>query len=619
MLRMSGCFPLGAHFQGEQQCSFQVWAPKAGKLELCLEAPHERIVPLKPTGEGYHEALVEGVGPGTNYWFRLNDRHKRPDPVSRFQPDGVHGPSQIVDPDFPWQDQGWFGVPLRDYIIYELHVGTFTAAGTLDAVIPNLPELKELGVTAVELMPVAQFPGSRNWGYDGVFPYAVQNSYGGPPGLKRLVDACHQTGLAVILDVVYNHLGPEGNYLSDFGPYFTDRYRTPWGSALNFDGELSDEVRRFFLENALYWQTEFHVDALRLDAVHAIKDFSAVPFLQQLARTTREKAEQFNRRFYLIGESDLNDCRIINPEALGGYGLDAQWSDDFHHCLHVLLTGEQDGYYADFGGVRQLGRIFSQGWAYSGEHSKVRKRAHGNLPRFNSARQFVVFSQNHDQIGNRMRGERLSRLSDLEGLKLAAGTVLLSPFIPLLFMGEEYGEPAPFQYVISHTDPQLVEAVRAGRRQEFADFGWQGQLPDPQAEATFKECILNRGLCQTEESHGLLYAFYRRLIQLRKELPALARAEKDSLELVARETERILRVLYLAETELVLALFCFSSETVSASLDAPAGTWVRLLDSASPKFGGPGSELPERMNSAGRIELNLPPMSVSVFQRFERS
>ncbi|RPJ02979.1 MAG: malto-oligosyltrehalose trehalohydrolase, partial [Chloroflexi bacterium] len=555
---MNASSPLGAHFQGEQQCSFLVWAPNVEQVEVRVKTPAERVFPLRRDERGYHYGLVEGLEPGGRYYYCLDQSVERPDPASSFQPEGVHGPSEVIDPAFDWEDQGWFGLPLRDYLIYELHVGTFTPEGTFDAIIPLLPELIELGVTALELMPVAQFPGARNWGYDGVYPYAVQDSYGGPSGLKRLVNACHQCGLAVVLDVVYNHLGPEGNYLREFGPYFTDRYRTPWGAALNFDGEHSQEVRRFFLENALRWQTQFHLDALRLDAVHAIKDCSARPFLQELAQLTRQRSEQLNRRFYLIAESDLNDARLTAPEVLGGYGLDGQWSDDFHHSLHVLLTGERDGYYMDFGGTGLLAKVFREGYAYTGQYSAYRRQPHGNSPRLNSAKQFVVYSQNHDQVGNRRDGDRLSRLAHLEGLKLAAGTVLLSPFIPLLFMGEEYGEPAPFQYVISHTDPELVEAVRHGRRAEFAPFAWPEQVPDPHAESTFQQCILNRELLRSDPTHRALYDFYRELIRLRRELPAIAHADKSTLQADALEPEQVLRVLYDDSVGPVCMLCCFA-------------------------------------------------------------
>jgi len=607
---------LGANYLGQGQCSFLVWAPKVPTVDVHLISPGpERRVELHPLARGYHGATVEGVEPGATFLYRLNGQIERPDPASRFQSAGVHGPSKVCDGAFAWEDRTWFGLPLRDYILYELHVGTFTPEGTFEAIIPRLRELRDLGITAIELMPVAQFPGTRNWGYDGVYPYAVQNSYGGPEGLKRLVNAAHRAGLAVVLDVVYNHLGPEGNYLRDYGPYFTDGYRTPWGEALNFDGEHSDDVRHFFLQNALYWQTEFHIDALRLDAVHAIKDFSAYTFLEELADTTRLRAEQLNRRFFLIAESNQNDPRLVSPQTLGGYGLDAQWSDDFHHCLHVLLTGEQDGYYADFRAAPGLlARALRQGYAYTGQYSPFRKRRHGRRPEHNHARQFVVCSQNHDQVGNRMLGDRLSRLTNLEGLKLAAGTVLLSPFIPLLFMGEEYGEPAPFQYVTSHADPDLVEAVRKGRREEFSDFAWTGEAPDPQAESTFKECILNHELLRTGGSHRALYAFHAELIRLRKEIPAIARVEKETLEVQAFEQKRVLQLIYQAEPAAVCLILCFAHEPVSLILHLPSGQWVRLLDSAAAAWGGEGSRVPEHFSCAGPVTFDLSPLSLAVFQ-----
>jgi maltooligosyltrehalose trehalohydrolase len=341
---MSVELPLGSNYLGDGRCGFRVWAPLAQKVDVHIVAPHDRLEPLKRDMRGYHQAIVDTVTPGSLYLYRLDGIKDRPDPASRHQPRGVHGPTEVIDSDFPWEDHWWTGLPLRDYLIYELHVGAYTPEGTFDAVIAHLDDLRDLGVTALNCMPVAQFAGTRNWGYDGVCPFAPQNSYGGPGGLKRLVNACHRAGMAVILDVVYNHLGPEGNYLSDFGSYFTERYRTPWGAAMNFDGPESDEVRWFFIHNALRWINEFHIDALRLDAVHAIVDFSAHPFLEELATLVHEHAERIGRRVYLIAESNLNDAKLIRPRELGGYDLDAQWNDDFHHALHALLTGEQTGY-----------------------------------------------------------------------------------------------------------------------------------------------------------------------------------------------------------------------------------------------------------------------------------
>jgi maltooligosyltrehalose trehalohydrolase len=565
--------------------------------------------------DGYHEAMPTGVEPASLYLYRVGKEAKaRPDPASRFQPQGVHGPSQVVDPHFTWGDSHWSGLPLRDYIIYELHVGAFTPEGTFDAIIPYLRELRDLGVTAAEIMPVAQFPGARNWGYDGVYPFAVQNSYGGPAGLKRLVDACHRNDLAVVLDVVYNHLGPEGNYLGEFGPYFTDRYRTPWGPALNFDGPYSDEVRRFFIENALYWITEFHIDALRLDALHAILDDSPIPFLEELALRVQERAKVLNRHVHLIAESAANDARLIRSRELGGYGLDAQWSDDFHHSLHVLLTGERTGYYQDFAGVRDLAKAFREGFVYSGQHSSYRRRRHGSPSTDIPAERFVVFSQNHDQVGNRMRGERLARLASFEALKVAAGLVLLSPFIPLLFMGEEYGEESPFQYFVSHSDPALVEAVRYGRREEFSAFGPQGAPPDPQSEETFLRSKLNHRLRQ-KGPHRALLEFYRQLIRLRRAMPSLTCLSKDHMEALGYEAEKVLCVRRWSDDEEVLLIFNFSQTRATVTLPVSEGVWHKRLDSAAEAAPEGGSPLPRELISDGRCILALNPMAFAVFGR----
>ena len=448
--------------------------------------------------------------------FRMPDGQNFPDPASRFQPEGVHRASAVVDTrQFRWTDGKFHGHSLRDLIIYELHVGTFTPEGTFAAAIARLDDLVELGITAVEIMPVTQYPGSRNWGYDGVFPYAVQNSYGGPKALQGFVDAAHARGLSVILDVVYNHIGPEGNYFGNFGPFFTKKYSTPWGEAINYDGAESDAVRMFFIQNALYWLRDFHIDGLRLDAIHGIFDFGALHILAELKKKVAELADRTNRKLHVIAESDLNDARVLHDACHGGYALDAQWSDDFHHALHTLLTGERSGYYADFGSIEDLATVLRDGWLYAGQFSRFRRRRHGNSPGGIRTDRFVVFSQNHDQVGNRAGGERLANLVDFDGLKMAAGVTLLSPFVPLLFMGEEYGEKRPFQYFTSHGDERLIEAVRKGRREEFSSFGWS-DAPDPQSEATF-ECSKLDYCAEDDSSHQALREFYRELIRLRKE------------------------------------------------------------------------------------------------------
>jgi maltooligosyltrehalose trehalohydrolase len=495
-----------------------------------------------------------------------------------------------------------------------LHIGTFTPEGTFDAVIAHLDSLRDLGVTAIEIMPVAQFPGNRNWGYDGVGLFAPQNSYGGPDGLKRLVDACHQRGLAVVLDVVYNHLGPEGNYLWDYGPYFTERHHTPWGPALNFDGPDSDQVRRFFLENATQWLRDFRIDALRLDAVHAIKDESAFPFLEELSATVAELSIQLNRRLYLIAESNMNDVRMIRPREQGGLGMDAQWSDDLHHAIHTLLTGERGGYYGDFGRLDHLARAYRSAFAYSGQYSPFRKRRHGNSPDRCPPWQHVVCSQNHDQVGNRMLGERLTQLVPFDSLKVAAAAVILSPYIPLLFMGEEYGEPAPFLFFTSHGDVELVEAVRKGRREEFAAFAWQGEVPDPQDEATFALCKLRHHLAE-QGHHKVLRDFYRELLQLRKSLPVLTSDVRTQVEVRGFEQQQVLFVRRSRDDADVILLFNLGTRKGEITLPVPAGRWRFLLDSQSPRWQGTGGWLPSDLQSSGEIAIEIPAHTAAVLQR----
>ena len=611
---------LGAvHLEGGRW-RFIVWAPSSPSVGLVLHGggDAEEMVGMAREHHGYHTAMVDGLTPGTRYRFRLEGIGEFPDPASRFQPEGVHGPSALVDLSaWDWNDHGWTGLPLEGLVIYELHVGTFTPEGTFDAVVPQLDELRDLGVTAVELMPVAQFPGWRNWGYDGVFPFAVQDSYGGPDGLRRLVEECHARGLAVVLDVVYNHMGPEGNHLGKFGPYFTDRFRAPWGPAINFDGPGSDEVRRYFVENALQWLKNFHVDALRIDAIHGIVDTSAWPFLLELARAVDAGAEGLGRRLHLIAESDLGDVRVIRPRELGGFGFSAQWTDDFHHSLHALLTGERTGYYADFGSLGHLAKAYTQGFVYTGQYSPSRDRRHGSPTAGIPARRFLVYAQNHDQVGNRMLGERLSSLVSFERLKLAAGVLLLSPFIPLLFMGEEYGEEAPFQYFVSHSDPGLVEAVRSGRREEFAAFGWEGDPPDPQDEQTFLRSKLHHAL-RHEGHHHELRELYRELLLLRRDRPSLATLSKADVAAWPDEQAGVLVVMRWSEAEEALLLFHFDDEAAEVDVPFTGAPWRRVLDSADPLWGGPGTLSPEEVEVDKDGLVTLQPNSFAVYARMGR-
>ncbi len=610
MIENSDLRPLGATILDSGACSFLVWAPRATQAEVLILAPARRAIPMKRLPCGYFYAEAQDVLPGAEYKYRLDGGSERPDPASKFQPHGVHGPSQAVSSQFDWNDRAWRGIPLSQYVIYELHVGTFTPQGTFDAILPRLESLKDMGITAIELMPVAQFPGDRNWGYDGVYPFAVQNSYGGREALKRLVDACHSLGIAVVLDVVYNHLGPEGNYSADFGPYFTSNYKTAWGDALNFEGPDSDPVRRYFMDNALQWLDEFHMDALRLDAVHAILDISARPFIKELALTVQKFAELSNRLVYLMPESNRNDSHMVRPPEVGGWGLASVWNDDFHHALHVLLTGERDGYYQDYDGIEDLARSFRDGFVFSGQYSKYRKRRHGNSSSGLQGEHFIVFAQNHDQVGNRREGDRLTHLVSFEQLKMAAAAVIFSPFLPLVFMGEEYGDPAPFQYFVSHSDPQLIEAVRQGRIAEFDSLDHSSQVPDPQSEEAFQHSKLNWNL-RNEGQHKALGDFYRELLRLRREVPALAQLDMETLEVEAMPGGLLLR--RWSGSSHVLAIFHFDSNPREIGAALPCGVWRKMLDSSDSRWGGPGSGLPDDSGSSGEIGLQVAPRSVALF------
>lgn len=603
---------IGAHHLGDGRCEFCVWAPFLRDVALKIVSPEEYIIPMEKDRKGYWRVAVDRVFPGTLYLYRLDGTLDKPDPASSFQPDGVHGHSQVMDQSsFQWEDDGWSGIPLKEMVIYELHVGTFTRDGSFDAIIPRLEDLCDLGINAINIMPVAQFPGERNWGYDGVHPFAVQNSYGGPDGLKKLVNACHKRDMAVILDVVYNHIGPEGNYLADFGPYFTEKYGTPWGRAINLDDAYSDWVRNFFIENALFWFRHYHIDALRLDAIHAIYDTGAKHFLRELAERVEDLSNEHGRKFYLIAESNLNDVRVIQPRESGGYGLDAQWCDDFHHSLHTLLTAERTGYYIDFGRVEDLVKALQEGFVYSWRYSLYRRRHHGSSSADIPADQFIVFSQNHDQVGNRMLGERLVKLVSFEALKLAAGAVLLSPYIPLLFMGEEYGEESPFLYFVSHSDPDLIAAVREGRKAEFQDFRWEGEPPDPQSPETFLKSRL-RWEKRREGRHKVLLEFYRRLIRLRKGIPALLNPDRKSIEVSGMEKLILLR--RWCDESHVFCIMNFHEEDIVFHAHLPDGSWERIFDSSDEIWSGSGSSLPGMMEK--EQELTIRPLSFALYEAY---
>jgi maltooligosyltrehalose trehalohydrolase len=506
---------------------FTVWAPRAERVELCLGRGEgaERREMLRAERHGWWELAAPDQGPGADYAFALDGGVPRPDPRSRFQPHGVHEASRMDDPGrFAWTDQDWPGLALDDGVVYELHVGTFTAEGTFDAAIGRLDYLVALGVDFVEVMPVAAFPGQHGWGYDGVDLWAVHEPYGGPEGLRRFVDACHARGIGVVLDVVYNHLGPSGNYLGEFGPYFTEKHQTPWGAAVNLDDAGSDEVRAFIVGNALNWFSAFHLDALRLDAVHALADTRAIHVLEELSLAVDELAEELGRPLTLIAETDLNDPRIITPRGHNGLGVHAQWNDDFHHALHSLLTGERQGYYADFGSIAALAKTLEGAYFHDGTWSSFRGRSHGRPvdTELLGGGRFVVFLQDHDQVGNRALGDRISAALSPGRLRIGAALLLTSPFVPMLFMGEEWGASTPWCYFTDHQEPELGRAVREGRRREFSAHGWAAEdVPDPQDPDTFARSRLDWAEPLNEPGRAL-FEWYRALIALRRDTPELA-------------------------------------------------------------------------------------------------
>jgi maltooligosyltrehalose trehalohydrolase len=498
--------------------TYRVWAPRANRVWLYVASEN---IPMLREDTGWWSSH-RPVTAGEDYGFRIDNDGPFPDPRSAFQPAGVHGLSRAVDHSaYVWNDAQWQPPPFSSAVVYELHVGTFTETGTFGAAIDRLQHLVDLGVTHVELMPVCEFPGEHGWGYDGVHLFAVHHAYGGPDGLKQFVDACHAHGLAVILDVVYNHLGPDGNYLAKFGPYFTERYKTPWGDAVNLDDTGADAVRQFFCDNAVMWLRDYHIDGLRLDAVHALVDMSAIHLLEQLSTTVDELEASLGRHLTLIAESDLNDPRIVWRREAHGYGIDAQWSDDFHHALHSVLTGERSGYYADFGSLSSLASAIRQVFVYDGQYSAYRGRRHGRPADGCHGSQFVVSAQNHDQIGNRANGDRLSHLVTPARLEIAAALLLTSPYIPMLFQGEEWGATSRFLYFTAHENETLAACVREGRRQEFAAFGWDpSDVPDPQARDTFTRSKLVWDQAARPRHHRLL-DWHRALIALRRATPAL--------------------------------------------------------------------------------------------------
>jgi len=572
---------------------FRVWAPRAH--QVAVQIAGEKL-PLQQSSGGWWEAGVEAARPGMDYAYFLDDEDLAlPDPRSPWQPNGVHGPSRILDHSaFPWTDAAWEAPPLSSAIVYELHIGTFTPEGTLDAAQTKLDSLRELGITHVELMPVNSFPGVQGWGYDGVDLFAPHQPYGSPDALKRFVDACHARGLAVLLDVVYNHLGPDGNYLGKFGPYFTAAHHTPWGDAVNLEDRGSHEVRRFFCDNALMWLRDYHFDGLRLDAVHAYMDRSAINFMEQLGAEVHTLQAHTGRSYVVIAESDLNDPRFVTAREAGGYGLDAQWSDDFHHALFSVLTGERSGYYADFGSLADLAKSLREVFVYDGRFSRYRDRIQGrpvvNLP----ASRFLGYSQDHDQVGNRAKGDRLGQIVSLGRAKIAAALELTAPFVPMIFQGEEWAASSPFLFFTNHGE-ELGKLISEGRKKEFAAFGWNpADIPDPQSPKTFQRSKLNWDE-RTTAPHAEMLDWYRRLIALRHATPDLT--DPDRSRVHVRFSEEV-KWLVMERGSVTLAV---SIAKNPVALQVRAGSSIALASS-------PGMQLSNN-------SLTLPPDSVAILNR----
>ena len=522
---------------------FEIWAPFAKRLSVNMQGDVLRME--GPDTGGCWRLDVENAAPGADYGFLIDDGSAcYPDPRSRWQPNGVHKFSRLYDQSaFSWTDADFRPLPLSSSVVYELHIGTFTPDGTFDAAITKLKYLADLGITHVELMPVSAFDGEYGWGYDGVAMYAVHEPYGGPEGLKRFVNAAHEKGLAVILDVVYNHFGPSGNYTERFAPYVVDSHHTPWGGAVNLEDAGSHQVRRFFIDNALMWLRDYHVDGLRIDAVHAFVDRSAIHFLEQLASEVETLEAALGRQLTLIAESDSNDPRIVTPREAGGYGIDAQWSDDFHHALFtVLCPSEKQGYYQDFGSFARVAKALTATFVYDGIYSGFRDRIHGRSPGPLSQHRFLGYIQNHDQVGNRGDGARISNIAGVDRAKIAAALVLLSPFVPLIFQGEEWAASSPFQYFANHQDPELARAVSEGRKREFVAFGWDpNTIPDPESVATF-ECSKLKWSELTHPPHAEMLAWYRELIRLRRTTPSLNEGSPGNISVDFNEDEGWIRI-----------------------------------------------------------------------------
>jgi len=606
----------GPYYTGNATCMFTCWAPEKNSVTLRIVSPFEREVYMVKDAMGYFHATLTDVPAGIQYFFLPEGENALlPDPASNYQPQGVHGPSEVVDhTDFPWDDIGWTGIPLEDLVLYELHVGTFTEEGTFEAIIPRLDDLAAMGINAIELMPVAQFSGERNWGYDGVFPYAPHAVYGGPIGLKKLVNACHQKGIAVYLDVVYNHVGPEGNILKRYGPYFTSRYTIPWGDAMNLDDRWSDGVRDYISNNPLYWFSYYHIDGLRVDAIHTLFEANAVSIWEEMHHKVAALSNALARPLYLIAESDLNSPRVTQQPIMGGMGFDAQWLDDFHHALYTVVDKRGKRRYEDYGSLYQLAKAYRDGFVLTGDFVKFRKRRFGTSSAGVHGKHFVVFNMNHDQVGNRVGGERLSKLIDFDRLKLVAGALFLAPYIPLLFMGEEYAEEAPFLFFCDHQDPKLIQAIREGRKKELAGFSDEGEPADPFARDTFLRCKL-QWKKRREGKHAIMLAWYKMWIDLRNRYKVLKNYNKINITVDVQEPGMLIIQRKYQEQLRLVAFINFAEQDTTYGVPAGNMRWIKCLDSRDARWNiqpQKVSGVPEQIT--GSVSIMLPALSLVLYE-----
>ncbi|MGD6810001.1 MAG: malto-oligosyltrehalose trehalohydrolase [Candidatus Bathyarchaeia archaeon] len=588
---------IGAIFH-KDNCEFTVWAPNATNVKLTLE-DNKQLINMKNVGNGYWTTQLKQAKPDIEYMFQLDSKPAKPDPASHFQPKGVFGPSRVINQEsYVWKDKAWHGLDFKDLVFYEVHVGTFTLQGTLAAMQERIAELADFGINALELMPVTQFSGNRGWGYDGVFPFALQNTYGNPDDLKALVDECHKRGVTVFLDFVYNHIGPEGNILNDYAPYFTNDRMTTWGPTLNIDGPNSSGVRNYFLENTLHWFHDYHIDGIRLDAILWIVDKSSKHFLSELNQAVQKYAQETERQLYMIAETGYNEPAVLTPAETDGYGFNAQWLDDYHHALFSVLTGENRSYYIDFTKVELLADALTDAYVYVKKPPEFRRRRPEESFRQIPAYRFVVFSQNHDQIGNRLQGDRLGAISGLEASKVAAGMVLLSPYVPLLFMGQEYGENTPFMFFTDYQDKGLANAIREGRKKEFTDFHWTGNVPDPQS----LECFTKSKIKWEKRNQGInskIVGYYKTLIDLRKKVPALQTGKNRNIKTVNTQNKALLIEKQKNNSKAyIIANLDKETQTIQTML---SGNFRKVLDSKSPVFGGESASLPETLSSNMKI------------------